>query len=1019
MSESITNLDINFSNGGGAHTATVRSIVSAKSPDGTPSLGFVEGDMGEGSAFSEGDLNDLMKNFMLVEKTTSSDPTKKTIQRKYTDETSMKLNSYVVLVRGINAPVPQRLPLPDSDEAEVMVSEPWSANKYEGAVPYFSEVYSDPPLTPPYGPSPPTIHNSVIIAGQVYNFEAAAQFNGMKMSLVYQNNELKENLSLNEETVSDDYLEAPDLAQYNLKFGYTFDEFKQMLKMAEVPFDEETFNVVDGADNILFEISGSLGSVLSSIASYFGYYHYIDPFDNKVKFISSAVAAGLPVENPNTTTDQRIVNASFTESAITENLVNSYVGSTEKKEPNSPEEDEPKMRSSFFKRVMIERIGERRDPITGEILFNQESHFAKMNITYRELGAFFGLFNQEETRLFDKFTFILMMLSAKAARVIRHNLRQVRLWPPDLQNLYDQKGVDALDPPLGPVYLRGDVIGGDDDRDKDIVRNPLYLPVPRNPDREVEEQKDEKGNVIATVREGGWDWIAHYGWGPEPKERAHQSEWIFLGGEVAAEQGETAAEKNDQGHKIKRTLQVDKLDDDDNVIGKRTINNSAYFSLWYKKSVGQLNFENTDENGIVDFKKVADLQINPPKRSMPMPSESKLFTFLELYYKLAGGLYVSNGYTKYRAERTTYENMNNITVTGPYKGDTLISEIDDLSTLNNFLTTMGVDTTRPTETEITSGDVTYQGITVRHLADHTGGDMGEEYAAVVVGDDGNIDGDDLYFFIAQKTWPKLEKNNTGDPNPARIDFERLDTEIEFFEPPAVSHVSGQGLFVGGNLIDAADADSYEARPNAGDLTWFLDLVRKSHKQFMYASYYGYPQRSLKLPYTRSKTRINKSNEAGEEAEDNALASGSEAGQKLAEIYDRYDLKSWEVMAPEHSLLSKPTLTSASGTTTEMRALKAARGEGHESEEYKLKTSSKTFYGLVVPRDEEGKVNFSAITSSFSFSMGEGGIQTTVGESTVKIIPPDQTYLIDRGMETIANKTISSRLNARQKNYLGL
>jgi hypothetical protein len=360
--------------------------------------------------------------------------------------------------------------------------------------------------------------------------------------------------------------------------------------------------------------------------------------------------------------------------------------------------------------------------------------------------------------------------------------------------------------------------------------------------------------------------------------------------------------------------------------------------------------------------------------------------------------------------------MNNITVTGPYKGDTLISEIDDLSTLNNFFTSMGLGTTKATDTDI-DGNITHQGITVRHLADHTGGDMGEKYAAVVVGDEGNIDGDDLYFFIAQKAWPKLEKNNTGDPNPARIDFERLDTEIEFFEPPAGLEVSGQGLYIGGNLID--ESWMYVDEPRHGNLDWFLHMVRKSYSQFMYASYYGYPQRSLKLPYTRSKTRVNKSHEAGEEAEDNALASGSEAGQKLAEIYDRYDLKSWEVMAPEHSLLSKPTLTSASGTTTEMRALKAARGESHESEEYKLKTSSKTFYGLVVPRDEEGKVAFSAITSSFSFSMGEGGIQTTVGESTVKIIPPDQTYLIDRGMETIANKTISSRLNARQKNYLGL
>ena len=41
MSEAITNLDMNFSNGGAGHTATVRSVLNAKNPDGSDSLGVV------------------------------------------------------------------------------------------------------------------------------------------------------------------------------------------------------------------------------------------------------------------------------------------------------------------------------------------------------------------------------------------------------------------------------------------------------------------------------------------------------------------------------------------------------------------------------------------------------------------------------------------------------------------------------------------------------------------------------------------------------------------------------------------------------------------------------------------------------------------------------------------------------------------------------------------------------------------------------------------------------------------
>ena len=1030
MNESIVNLDMNFSNGGGSHSATVSTIVDAKNPDGSRVLGFVDGDIGERNAFSEDQLNTLMKNFVLVEKSTSADPTKKTIQRKYSDETSMKLNSYVVLVRGINAPVPQRLPPEDQP-----FGEKWSKDEYAGAVPYFSEVYSDPLLTQPYGPSGPEIHKSTIIAGQVYNFEANAQFNGIKMSLVYQNNKLIPELSLNHNAVSLEYLAAPDLAQYNLKFGYTFEEFKRMLRMAEVPFDEETFNVIDGSENILFELSGSLGSVLSSIASYFGFYHYVDPFDGKVKFISSEAAALIPVEDPtqiSDKTDERIISASFTESAITDNLVNSYVGTTEKSEPQSPEENEPKMRASFFKRVQIEKIGEKKT--LGEV--TTKSFFDKMRITQRELGAFFALFNQDEgTELFDKYTFILLMLSQRTSYDIRQEFLHAILGQP-FPSVY--KDNQKLPIPFGPIKLRGN-IASDPAALLPWVEEPLYLPEPLDADWEVYDTAPiENGEIEIPNGMGGFENVGQlttqghqrvplWGWGPpkppkrevndkgEAIETKDKNAYIFRGGEGKNQAGEVdinlqAAKKNDRGHKIQRTrietVDTGKVGKDK--FKKALLSKAEYFPLWYYKTREEFEWEarQTNQNlgGQLTDAEIAEIVEdafdNRVRQSMPNPSESRLYSFLETYFKIAGGVYISNGYTKYRAERTTYENMNNITVTGPYEGDTPIRDIDDLSTLYNFLTTLGIGF-------IDWDEHTHE--TVHDLAQYTGGGLGQEFKATTTNED-ESDGGKLYYFIAQKTWPKLEKNNMkkGDPQNPRVDFAHLDQQIEIFEKTTAK--SGEGRYIGGHM---------GGNIPHGDFTWFLNMVLKSHNQYLQAASLGYPQRSLKLPYTRSRTRINKTNEAGEEAEDNALASGSEANQKLAEIYDRYDLRSWKVVAPEYSLLSKPTLTSASGTTTEMAALQAARQGDTTSTGNKLKTSSKTFYGLVLPKDEKGNVAFSAITASLSFSIGENGIQTTVGESTLKIIPPEQTFLINKGMEAAVNGILTSRMNARQKNFLGL
>ena len=172
-------------------------------------------------------------------------------------------------------------------------------------------------------------------------------------------------------------------------------------------------------------------------------------------------------------------------------------------------------------------------------------------------------------------------------------------------------------------------------------------------------------------------------------------------------------------------------------------------------------------------------------------------------------------------------------------------------------------------------------------------------------------------------------------------------------------------------------------------------------------------RRLKLTYTRSKTEVNKISEDGEVAEDNALSQGSDSAQKISDLYDRYDSKSFVIQSPDHSLTQPVSLVTTNGTTVEIAAMAAARGDfGQTDKENRLKTSSKTFYGLHIPI-------FGPTTSSLSFSVGGGGITTNIGESTLNLIPPDQDYLMTNGMEAIRKDVSTRKFNAAQRNYFGL
>ena len=921
MNECITSVDLNFSNGGGGHTATVTSIVGAQSAQTSEeSLGEIAGDVGEKSSFSDTRIDSLMSRFVETETTTSADPTKKTIVRKYIDSTALKLSSLIVLVRGINAP-------------------PRGEGEFEDSVPFFSEVKGT--AVPSFGGAAPIEGEEgapVIIAGKIYNMESRNLLDGdaTSVNLIYQGKQLQENLSLMEGSVNQEYKNNPDPSKYDLKFGYTLNEFKQILDLAGI--EHEGLDP-DHGDDVLFETSGPLMGVVGSVAGYFGFYHYIDPTSGKLKFINSALAAQLTITNPTETTDESVIAASFTKSGVTESIVNTYAGTAQNMDKSDmgsgdgggKEEDVYK---SYFKRVEIEQF----------------DAFKNMKMSDNEIGAFFALFNQDQPpEMFDKFTYMLLVLSQR-------NIKQngVLVDFPNDQILQFQNNQGALNRHV--LRLAGNVdyvqAGGVDTDEIDTIHHPLYLPRPYN--------------------------IELWAWGPEANQG--QTQVIWSGSDARVKDNElNLAQKADKGHQF---LRYNKQGD-----AGEGASAASYFALAYEKSDAQIKFEDIDEE----------------KRLMPMPkpSQSDLYQFLKIYFQIAGGVYVSHGYSENRARRMGFENADNITVGGPFHKDDLIRNLPQLAQLHNFFQILGIG----------------ENATVGDLADLTNKE------AKTVND---------FHFVAIRNLPKLgmraeqQRANQGQrafgpDKPAN--FEPLGTRIEIYDKP--TSFNGITRYVGGPLMDV-EFQAIQGGRKRIFVKYLVDLIIKSIKAYKQSAKLlknvkkgvDVPEqqdRSMVVGYVLHLEEIHPEDETDEDRDERIAgndAAGNPARQERLDYHNRFDHRFYDIVAPKKGKLVRPTLSAASGNTKEMKVLRTMKGESQTASGSNLRTSSKTIYGLHIPV-------FTPTLSSVSISVGQGGIQTTIGESTVKILPPDQQFLIGLGVEAMVSTMTDSRFGAHQRNHFGL
>jgi len=838
MRETIETLDMNFSNQAGGHSASVGTVANAKSIDGTEGLGTVIGGLGELNEFSNEKIAEKMKNFICVSMTNSSDANRDTVTRSYVDKTTLILESYLVLIRGQNAP-------------------PEDGDNFEGPVPYFTEVAGSPIKS--FSKKPPKKIDHVIYAGSIYNVESAQRFDGVKIRLTYQNKELIEKLSLNSDFAGPSYLGSPDLSQYNLSFGYTIEDFRIMLEMVGLKV-----NGLPSDSDILLTDSGNLSSVATSIASKLGFFWYVNPEDGSLNFVNTSIASQIQLDDFSNTTDENITSSSFTRSLRKNRVVNTYTGSAEKKpdeeEKSFTTEDRP--RPVFFKRVMFDRNASFRKVMTGE-----------------ELGCFYALYQQnEKNKIKDTFTFFLLYLNrvglVKKILGLKRNINITNMYPYrftslQLRDFYKRDGVDYE----GNAKTRG------------------YL-LPK-----------------ATA---------------ESKKEGYRKTNLVLG----------------------NNKKLDRFDDDFSYIRLNSVRLDSPFEK-----------EDPDEEDQVDIPN-GEIGIKPKR-----PTDTVLDRFLKAYFAIAGGIYVTNSYSKYKAERMDFQNTADLSISGPFEKIETIAEIDELSDLSDLMNSINID---PEKT------------TIEDLANLTKGEAKT--------------GNDFYF-LGMRPVKQLERVQQDKP----INFEDLElvTELAEFEADGLKGKE----FLGGPEFFMRNSFA----------KFFQKALIQSRTLFKNAIDF---QSKIKCTYLRGKTRVNPIGEDDEEQEDNNLSGSSEGDQALADLFDRYDLKYFSVESPSYNLMNKITHGASSGTTLDMKMLKSLRGNMVEDSGEQM-SSSRSLYGLHLP-------TFKPTMNAVSVSVTSGGIVTSIKESTIKLVPPDQTVLIDRANNALRpDSPISTQLSASQKNFMGL
>jgi hypothetical protein len=381
MSEVVTAVEVNFSTSGGSHTATV-STSNAQTTCGTQALGSVSGKLGERSTFTKGEIDNLLQDFVLEEESSTKDAYGIKKQYKYIDKLSQILDTWIILSRGSTAS-----PVGDAQQAYT----------YNGKLYPSTEL----PNSAFYNKLPPTDMNKtaegvyidsnkrIIVLGTTYSVISIMKDQNKKTNEkifhVYKNKVKVPKLSRGSEY-------PPIFTDATVKYGYTAQEFFNAVKSIGIN--------IEGLPNFdinLFDVSGTLRSCISSIASFYGYYWYVEK--KSIKLISSATANSIQIKDETSSADTSILSATFTKGGRSPRIVASFSG-TSNPEDNSGQgstlNTTPQANRKQFKRILLNK------------LFETQNNTSLNESELSGLLTFFLSNYSKSSENFDKFIYLLL-----------------------------------------------------------------------------------------------------------------------------------------------------------------------------------------------------------------------------------------------------------------------------------------------------------------------------------------------------------------------------------------------------------------------------------------------------------------------------------------------------------------------------------------------------------------------------------------------------------------------------------
>jgi len=356
-------------------------------------------------------------------------------------------------------------------------------------------------------------------------------------------------------------------------------------------------------------------------------------------------------------------------------------------------------------------------------------------------------------------------------------------------------------------------------------------------------------------------------------------------------------------------------------------------------------------------------------KGVQIPSEGVWFSFLKNYMDSGlGGLYMSGPVSKYRSDRIVWEGGDEWDVIGGWRWDELLDDIPILAPIAAFL---------------------------RKYAPATKWDQVKDIPKKLYQSDG-YDEDkwskDRYYYFAVK------KNNKK-----FLDVDKQDI-INVFDDRIGSRVVETSVNQKRWLL-IKDIDAYvdyvnDSRSSYDDRVTELELKEVE----------SIPYRRLRHPVADEEHKDTEDDNVPTELNYDSLDLNREK-RKIEITYPETQAPAEGVDAPdlnEFNPLNLENVTSES--LSELEAIK--RNKSTKLAALNQQQSSRTIYKLFVPV-------FSPEISSISLRFAPDGITTTIVESTLNILPTDESIIITRDKLARRSTNPLSRASAKKKNVLNL